>query len=86
MNSLIKNSPGITLNGLKSGWDYYFKGYHDVEDAQIALSLVEGIIVSNHGGRQLDGTVINISLGKDNQNMWLKAKLLDGELEVVQIW
>ena len=47
----------------------------DVEDARIALSLgVEGIIVSNHGGRQLDGTLSSIlALGKNNRNMWLQT-------------
>ena len=33
----------------------------DVEDAKNALNLgVDGIIVSNHGGRQLDGTLSSI--------------------------
>ena len=37
------------------------KGILDVEDAEEALSVgAEGIIVSNHGGRQLDGTSSSI--------------------------
>lgn len=39
------------------------KGLLDAEDAKIALDLgVSGIIVSNHGGRQLDGAASSISL------------------------
>ena len=39
------------------------KGIMDVEDAKIAASLgIETIIVSNHGGRQLDGAGSTISL------------------------
>ena len=42
------------------------KGILDEEDAKISKSLgVQGIIVSNHGGRQLDGTLSSIrALGK----------------------
>ena len=37
------------------------KGILDVEDAEEALNIgAEGIIVSNHGGRQLDGTSSSI--------------------------
>ena len=37
------------------------KGVLDDQDAEIARKLnVEGIIVSNHGGRQLDGTISSI--------------------------
>ena len=51
------------IKWLKKEWGgiTILKGIMDVEDAQIALSLgVEGIIVSNHGGRQLDGTLSSI--------------------------
>ena len=51
------------IKWLKKEWGgiTILKGIMDVEDAQIALSLgVEGIIVSNHGGRQLDGTQSSI--------------------------
>ena len=51
------------IKWLKKEWGgiTILKGIMDVEDAQMALSLgVEGIIVSNHGGRQLDGTLSSI--------------------------
>lgn len=51
------------IKWLKKEWGgiTILKGIMDVEDAQIALNLgVEGIIVSNHGGRQLDGTLSSI--------------------------
>jgi L-lactate dehydrogenase (cytochrome) len=39
------------------------KGILDVEDAKIAAQLgVSGIVVSNHGGRQLDGAPSSISM------------------------
>jgi L-lactate dehydrogenase (cytochrome) len=39
------------------------KGILDVEDAKIAAKLgVSGIVVSNHGGRQLDGAPSSISM------------------------
>ena len=39
------------------------KGILDVEDAQTAVKLgADGIIVSNHGGRQLDGAASSISM------------------------
>lgn len=45
---------------LKDNWDgpIVLKGIQSAEDAQLAVDAgVEGIIVSNHGGRQLDGAV-----------------------------
>lgn len=53
--------PGLVWNDLefiRSEWDgpIVLKGIMDVEDARIAAEAgVEGIVVSNHGGRQLDG-------------------------------
>jgi L-lactate dehydrogenase (cytochrome) len=44
------------------GGKLILKGIQDVEDAQIALSTgADAIIVSNHGGRQLDGAPSSIS-------------------------
>jgi len=59
----MKNNfdPSVTWDDLqfvRDNWDgpIIIKGILDVEDAKQAASLgVEGIIVSNHGGRQLDG-------------------------------
>lgn len=45
---------------LKKEWDgpIVLKGIQHVEDAKIAVQVgVQGIIVSNHGGRQLDGAI-----------------------------
>ena len=51
------------IEWLKKQWGgiTILKGIMDVEDAKNALNLgVDGIIVSNHGGRQLDGTLSSI--------------------------
>ena len=48
------------LEMLKREWDgpILLKGIQHVEDARMAVEAgVQGIIVSNHGGRQLDGAV-----------------------------
>ena len=71
------------IKWLKKEWGgiTILKGIMDVEDAQIALSLgVEGIIVSNHGGRQLDGTLSSIlALEKINKICGSKLEVyLDG--------
>lgn len=45
---------------LKKAWDgpIVLKGIQHVEDAKMAAQIgVQGIIVSNHGGRQLDGAI-----------------------------
>lgn len=45
---------------LKKEWDgpIVLKGIQHVEDAKLAVEAgMQGIIVSNHGGRQLDGAV-----------------------------
>lgn len=47
------------LEWIRSAWDgpLIIKGVLDVEDAKSAAALgADGIVVSNHGGRQLDGT------------------------------
>ena len=45
------------------GGPIILKGIMDIEDAKIAASMgIETIIVSNHGGRQLDGAGSTISL------------------------
>lgn len=49
---------------IKKMWDgpLILKGIQDVEDAKAALNVgADAIIVSNHGGRQLDGAVSSIS-------------------------
>ena len=71
LSSIIKWTNGQFDQGLS--WDYVkwirklwkgpiiLKGILDEKDALIAKSMdVQGIIVSNHGGRQLDGTISSI--------------------------
>jgi isopentenyl diphosphate isomerase/L-lactate dehydrogenase-like FMN-dependent dehydrogenase len=65
INSLLSN-PGATwddLRWLREQWhgSLLIKGVLTGEDAELALDAgVDGIIVSNHGGRQLDGTVATL--------------------------
>ena len=43
------------------GWQIILKGIFDEEDAKLALKIgADAIIVSNHGGRQLDGAPSSI--------------------------
>jgi isopentenyl diphosphate isomerase/L-lactate dehydrogenase-like FMN-dependent dehydrogenase len=62
INSLLSN-PGATwedLRWMRERWTgpLVIKGVLTREDAELAVDAgVDGIIVSNHGGRQLDGTV-----------------------------
>ena len=49
-----------SVEWVKKHWDrkLILKGINDVEDAKIAVDLdVDAIVVSNHGGRQLDGAL-----------------------------
>lgn len=53
------------LEVLKSLWDgpIVLKGIQTVEDAHLAIKHgMDGIIVSNHGGRQLDGAVASLDM------------------------
>ena len=72
ISSMIKWTHSQFDQGLS--WDYVewvrklwkgpiiLKGILDVDDAKIAKNLgVNAIVVSNHGGRQLDGTISSIS-------------------------
>jgi L-lactate dehydrogenase (cytochrome) len=60
VNSLLSN-PGASwedLHRLRDRWDgpLVVKGLLTAEDAELAVAAgVDGIVVSNHGGRQLDG-------------------------------
>lgn len=52
-----------SVEWIKKHWDrkLILKGINDVEDAKIAARIgADAIIVSNHGGRQLDGTPASI--------------------------
>ena len=46
----------------KWGGTFILKGILDVEDAKMAVQVgADAIIVSNHGGRQLDGSRLDVS-------------------------
>ena len=50
---------------LKEHWDgpILLKGIQHVEDAKLAVKAgVQGIVVSNHGGRQLDGAIASLEV------------------------
>jgi len=54
-----------SIDWIKSRWDrkLILKGINDVEDARIAADIgADAIIVSNHGGRQLDGASASIDM------------------------
>lgn len=54
-----------SIEWIKSKWDgkLILKGINDVEDAKIAAKIgADAIIVSNHGGRQLDGAAASIDV------------------------
>ncbi|KAI1821902.1 FMN-dependent dehydrogenase [Xylaria intraflava] len=57
--------PWEHLEVIKRNWDgpILLKGIQHVEDARLALQHgVSGIIVSNHGGRQVDGAVASLDM------------------------
>jgi L-lactate dehydrogenase (cytochrome) len=54
-----------SVDWIKQRWDgpLILKGINDVEDAKIAADIgADAIIVSNHGGRQLDGAAASIDM------------------------
>ncbi|MEO1746547.1 MAG: alpha-hydroxy acid oxidase [Pseudomonadota bacterium] len=54
-----------SIEWIKSKWDgkLILKGINDVDDAKIAASTgCDAIVVSNHGGRQLDGAAASIDV------------------------
>jgi L-lactate dehydrogenase (cytochrome) len=54
-----------SIEWIKKRWDrkLILKGINDVEDAKIAADIgADAIIVSNHGGRQLDGAAASIDM------------------------
>ena len=69
------------------GGKLILKGILDAEDAKIAASTgADAIIVSNHGGRQLDGTVSSISALPDvvqavggRTEVWFDGGILSGQ-------
>ncbi|KAF4509276.1 hypothetical protein G6O67_005549 [Ophiocordyceps sinensis] len=65
--------PGVShgwdqLDSLRRSWDgpIVLKGILSVEDAKLAVEYgIDGIIISNHGGRQLDGTLATLDVLPD---------------------
>ncbi|MEQ8399581.1 MAG: alpha-hydroxy acid oxidase [Roseitalea porphyridii] len=54
-----------SIEWIKSKWDgkLILKGINDVEDAEIAAKIgADAMVVSNHGGRQLDGAAASIDM------------------------
>ncbi|MEP3428990.1 MAG: alpha-hydroxy acid oxidase [Roseibium sp.] len=57
-----------SVEWVKNHWDrkLILKGINDVEDAKIAADIgADAIIVSNHGGRQLDGALASFDVLRD---------------------
>ena len=61
------------------------KGIMDTEDAEEAVKAgVDGIVVSNHGGRQLDGAPAAIDIGNVNAvgnrvEIWMDSGIRSGQ-------
>jgi L-lactate dehydrogenase (cytochrome) len=77
------------VKAIRKQWDgpLILKGILDVEDAKVAASLgVDAIVVSNHGGRQLDGTCSAIrmlphivdAIGKTTE-VWMDSGIRSGQ-------
>jgi L-lactate dehydrogenase (cytochrome) len=77
------------VKAIRKQWDgpLILKGILDVEDAIVAASLgVDAIVVSNHGGRQLDGTCSAIrmlphivdAIGKTTE-VWMDSGIRSGQ-------
>ena len=67
-NQFDQNLSWDYIDWIKKMWKgpIILKGILDEDDAELAKNKeVEGIIVSNHGGRQLDGTISSISALKN---------------------
>ena len=74
---------------MRDHWDgpLYIKGLLDAEDAEIAVNIgAQGVVVSNHGGRQLDGAMSSIAalpaiadaVGEDIE-VWLDSGVRTGQ-------
>ncbi|KAI0694705.1 FMN-dependent alpha-hydroxy acid dehydrogenase [Earliella scabrosa] len=72
---------------LRENWDgpVVVKGIMSVEDAEIAVDEgLEGIIVSNHGGRQIDGSISSLlALERIMQSPKVRAAQASGKLTVL---
>ncbi|KAI0763553.1 FMN-dependent alpha-hydroxy acid dehydrogenase [Trametes elegans] len=72
---------------LRKNWEgpLIIKGIVSVEDAELAIdNAIDGIIVSNHGGRQVDGSISTLlALERIMQSPKVKAAQASGKLTVL---
>ncbi|KIJ54360.1 hypothetical protein M422DRAFT_153646 [Sphaerobolus stellatus SS14] len=75
------------LKFLRDNWDgpLVLKGIQSVEDAQLALaSGADGIVVSNHGGRQVDGAIASLDALVDIvQDPTIKSAQAEGKFTIL---
>ena len=90
--------PGLNwgdVEWIKKLWDgkLIIKGILDAEDARLAVNTgADALIVSNHGGRQLDGAISSIkalpgivdAVGKDIE-VWMDGGIRSGQ-DVLKAW
>jgi len=87
----IFSNPGINWDDIKlirewTSLPIYLKGILRPDDALRAAAIgVDGIIVSNHGGRQIDGSVSSVealpailAAVKDKLDVWLDSGIRSG--------
>ncbi|MBK9104378.1 MAG: alpha-hydroxy-acid oxidizing protein [Saprospiraceae bacterium] len=87
----IFSNPGINWEDIKlirewTSLPIYLKGILRPDDARKAVAVgVDGIIVSNHGGRQIDGSVSSVealhgilAAVKDKLDVWLDSGIRSG--------
>lgn len=93
---LGKSWIGEVNSGLYRTWDdlkilrehwkgpIVLKGIQSVEDAETAIDYVDGIVVSNHGGRQVDGAIASLdALDKICSSEKVRAAQVSGKLTVL---
>ncbi|KAL5501837.1 hypothetical protein ACEPAH_9098 [Sanghuangporus vaninii] len=71
---------------LREAWEgpIILKGIQSVEDAETAIDWVDGIVVSNHGGRQVDGAVASLAaMDKIGVSEKVKAAQTSGKFTVL---
>jgi len=83
-SGFYKNWEQLSL--IKKHWDgpIVLKGIQSVEDAEKAIDYVDGIVVSNHGGRQVDGGIASLdALNKICQSPKVLAAQKSGKFTVL---
>ncbi|KAI5117995.1 hypothetical protein M0805_004492 [Coniferiporia weirii] len=74
------------LKFLREHWEgpIVLKGIQSVEDAETAVDWVDGIVVSNHGGRQVDGAVASLdALDKIGRSEKVRAAQASGKFTML---